>query len=385
NGKDSTDEFIALANWDRNQLPGDWVDEGGLEEMTMHRMTAVPMVFGVVPMSVRSVSDADGRLESIEVTYLDAGAFFGYRPGGDKAVAAAKDSIEARKRRFREIYAGFDEEIRKNLQTVSGGEGKAAVIGRTQFLRGRSLDYVSPGFSLRYQAVADNALRLTIVREGEATNHYLEDELVEMDRAERGAWFSSKVKREKSGDVVLSGMPVFRQGVRPYCAISTLGMVTHYLGLRISVEGLAAAAGFRNDGTAGGTKLLELYAASAQEAKVRSSRSGKFDFERAQRSLDAGFPVLVWRKYDSDRDRLHTEFARLHRASPNAELPEVDDAERATWPGDEGRNHASVVTGFNNERGEVIFVESWGEHTRGRRMRFEELEETSYMAFYYSQ
>ncbi|MGI9242392.1 MAG: hypothetical protein ACR2RV_16460, partial [Verrucomicrobiales bacterium] len=33
NGKDFTDEFIALANWDRNQLPGDWIDEGGLEGM----------------------------------------------------------------------------------------------------------------------------------------------------------------------------------------------------------------------------------------------------------------------------------------------------------------------------------------------------------------
>ena len=61
----------------------------------------------------------------------------------------------------------------------------------------------------------------------------------------------------------------------------------------------------------------------------------------------------------------------------------IDETERATWPGDDAPNHASVVTGFNAERGEVVFVESWGEHTRGRRMRFEELEATSYMAFYY--
>ena len=223
-----------------------------------------------------------------------------------------------------------------------------------------------------------------IVRQEDARKDYLDDYLVGMDRESRAAWFRSKVKREGSGDVVISGVPVFRQGVRPYCAISTLGMVTHYLGLRITVEGLASAAGFRNDGTAGGTKLLELYAASAQEAKVRSSRSGKFDFERAQRSLEAGFPVLVWRKYDAARDDLHTDFAKLYRRAPEAILPVVDDAERATWPGEDAPNHASVVTGYNAERGEVIFVESWGEHTRGRRMRFEELEATSYMAFYFS-
>ena len=383
NGKDFTHDFIALANWDGNQLPGDWIEEGGLEDMTMHRMRSVPLVFGVVPMSVRSVSDEGGRLEAIEVTYLDAGAFFGYRPGGDEAVAAARESIEARQRRFEEIYDRFDAEIRKNLREISSSDGRSASVGRTQFLRGRPLDFLSSGFALRYQAIANQALRLTIVREGDARNHYLEDQLVEMDRDERAAWFSAKVRREASGDVLISGVPVFRQGVRPYCAISTLGMVTHYLGLRISVEGLAAAAGFRNDGTAGGTKLLELYAASAQEAKIRSSRSGKFDFERAQRSLEAGFPVLVWRKYDPDRDALHTDFSKLYRGAAHATLPIVDDAERATWPGDEAPNHASVITGFNAERGEVIFVESWGEHTRGRRMRFEELEATSYMAFYY--
>ncbi len=42
-----------------------------------------------------------------------------------------------------------------------------------------------------------------------------------------------------------------------------------------------------------------------------------------------------------------------------------------------------MITGYNAERGEVIFLESWGEHTRGRRMRTEELEATAYMVFYF--
>ena len=267
NGKDFTDDFIALANWENNQLPGDWDEEGGLEGMTLRRMTANPLVFGVVPMSVRSISDEDDRLEAIEVVYLDAGEFFGYRPGGDDAVAAARDSIEARKRHFAEIYTSFDEEIMTRLKATSESEGRPAVIGKTRFLRGRSLDFVKSGFALRYQKVAENGLRLTIVRQGNARNHYLDNQLEDMDRDARAAWFRGKVERKKSGDVVISGVPVFRQGVRPYCAISTLGMVTHYLGLRISVEGLASAAGFRNDGTAGGTKLLELYAASPRRQR----------------------------------------------------------------------------------------------------------------------
>jgi hypothetical protein len=41
-----------------------------------------------------------------------------------------------------------------------------------------------------------------------------------------------------------------------------------------------------------------------------------------------------------------------------------------------------VVNGYNAVRREVIFTESWGESARNRRMRIEELEGTSYLAYY---
>jgi len=44
--------------------------------------------------------------------------------------------------------------------------------------------------------------------------------------------------------------------------------------------------------------------------------------------------------------------------------------------------HASIVNGYNAQRREVIFTESWSELARNRRMRFEELERTSYLAYY---
>ena len=48
--------------------------------------------------------------------------------------------------------------------------------------------------------------------------------------------------------------PMFQQGQRPYCAISTLGMATHYLGQRLGTIALAAGAKFRNTGSAKGSK-----------------------------------------------------------------------------------------------------------------------------------
>jgi hypothetical protein len=43
--------------------------------------------------------------------------------------------------------------------------------------------------------------------------------------------------------------------------------------------------------------------------------------------------------------------------------------------------HASVITGVNKKRDEVIFTESWGENNRNRRMRAEEMEATAYVTF----
>jgi hypothetical protein len=43
--------------------------------------------------------------------------------------------------------------------------------------------------------------------------------------------------------------------------------------------------------------------------------------------------------------------------------------------------HASVLTGFNRERREFLFLESWTGHDTPRRMRAEELTAISYLTF----
>ena len=136
-------------------------------------------------------------------------------------------------------------------------------------------------------------------------------------------------------------------------------------------------AGFRYG--QGGKKMIEAYSAVAKEGAVRMSRSTKVDPDRVRKSLDAGFPVLVWRHYDADRNRLHAMAAR----APGL-LPPPDEADRATWPTGNAPAHSSLITGYNADTGEVIFAESWGEHARGKRMLMEEIEATAYYIFYYS-
>ena len=94
-------------------------------------------------------------------------------------------------------------------------------------------------------------------------------------------------------------------------------------------------------------------------------------------------PVIVWRRFDHHRNKLHNQIARKLKEDPAATLPEPDTADRATWPGKHHPVHASVIVGFNDLRKEVLFLESWAGVTTPRRMRYEEMEGTATWAFYF--
>lgn len=67
---------------------------------------------------------------------------------------------------------------------------------------------------------------------------------------------------------------------------------------------------------------------------------------------------------------------------PAEELPHPrkDKEDRDLWPTLDSGGHASLITGYNKERGE-LFTESWGENNRNRRMKAEEREATAYVVF----
>jgi hypothetical protein len=43
----------------------------------------------------------------------------------------------------------------------------------------------------------------------------------------------------------------------------------------------------------------------------------------------------------------------------------------------------SVITGYNETRGEILFTESWGERYRQRRMSIGEMEKTADSLFFF--
>lgn len=386
-GRDFSAEFADAALWATNALPGEWREVSGVDGERVVALARVPRLFGAYPQEVYAASDDSGALKSVSILYLDAGAFFGYtRPDGSESEEEARERrrrIRERQREFRRQFRETADAVEDDLEDRSERRPERVIIGRTAALRTDCLSFAVGGFALRYAAYEDHAITLTIVPRAGAADHYMDDKVAAMDVRERRRALEAHVTRGGNGDVAVDGVPVFRQGLRPYCAINTLGMVTHFLGLRLGITGLAAGAKFKNTGSARGAKLLDLYRAAAEEADARMSRSGKADFARIRRAIDDGCPVLVWRRFSPQRDRLHSRFAREYQSRPDVTLPEVTREERATWPGGEAPGHCSVIVGYNEERGEVIFMESWGEHTRNRRMRVEEMQETSYMTFYF--
>ncbi len=378
-GRDFTGDFIAAATWDRDQLPGRWrvISETG--DVSLARMEAVPVLFGREPIEV-TASYRDGRLESISVLYLEAGAYFGYQ-SGLKATSEGRTELRRQQREFEKHYEEISTAVGESLREVFDQPGQFATSGTTVALREAVTVFDHEPLRVEFRALEDQFVRVDMRRAGDPIEGYLDPRFAKMPRRERRAWAEANVRRESNGDVLISGVPLVPQGRDAYCGIHSYAMISRYFGLRLDASSLAARAGFRQG--IGGDRILEVYQAAAKEAGVRMSRAGKFDFERAVKGLDEGYPVLVWRRFDSARDRLHTQFARRYASNPSLTLPVVDGQERATWPGGAHPSHSSVITGYNRKRGEVIFTEPWGEHTRDRRMRIEEMESSSYGVFYF--
>jgi hypothetical protein len=384
-GQDFSEAFLDESNWETNELPGEWRQVPALSSEDVRAIKMVPKLFGAYPRAVYASSET-WKLRSISILYIDAGTYFGYVPatieGDAEAERERKRKISEKKHDFKKQFNDLSEVIEDDLEDRADSRAKKARVGRTPVLRIDYLDFIVGKFVLRYSVLEDHAITLTIMPEDGVSDHYMDERLAKLKTRDRRKELEASVTRGSNGDVAVEGVPVFRQGNLPYCAINTLGMVTHHLGLRLGVTGLAAGAKFKNTGSAKGSKLIDLYRAAAVESSARMVR-GRTEFARIKRSIDDGCPVVVWRRYSSQRDRLHTRFARKITSRPDSTLPEANHEEQATWPGESAPGHASVITGYNEERGEVIFVESWGEHIRGRRMRQEEMQATSYMTFYF--
>ena len=370
--EDFTENLIAASVWINNKLPGTWKSIPSLDGDEVKILDVNPILFGQHSSSVYA-NEEKGKLKSISILYLDSGKFI-----NRKRLSNKDQNSKSLKREFKKTYDLIQTTINKALYKYTKSTPKESFVGQTDFLRNTYDDYKFGELTLRLSADNGQNISLIIMRSKDVSKTYLHSETSKLVKRERRKELQQNVQVQESGDIKINGIPMFRQGQRPYCAISTLGMATHYLGLRLGTDALAAGAKFRYIDSAKGSKMLDLYRAAAEESDAVLQRGRSFDFERAQKYLEKGFPIVVWRRYSHKRNQLHSA------AANGVTLPESTPNDRISWPtSKDAPGHASVITGFNKKTGEVIFMESWGEHARNKRMRADELEATSYATFYF--
>lgn len=368
----------ALTNpkiWDQPGFIGAWQSQSTAG--IAHKIWPnTPMVFGRRPHYI-SGHFVNQRIESITLLFLDSGTHFGYVPK-DQAAATEKMNQET----FQALHRTTEEAVLAGLEKLAKSPGHPATLGQTPMLKQDVLLFDTGESTARFRSIPEQLVKVTFFRDKEkAGSLLLNPASVDSKRRERIESLARNMRESPSGDRLLESIPLFPQGDRAYCGVSALSMGMQYLGLNLDTEDYAAAAGIRY-GSTKGSKIREVYEAAGLEAGLRLSRSTKFDFRKAQTVLDAGLPVIVWRRWTKERDYVHTTFAFRYAKDPSEVLPKADMNDRATWPDKDAYAHASVITGYNAKRGEVIFTESWGEAARDRRMRFEEMEGTAYYTFY---
>ncbi|WP_396263166.1 hypothetical protein [Haloferula sp. A504] len=380
NGEDLTGPVLAALQGGP-ELPGEWAPEAGVGAAEISHLLARPALFGREVVILRAVR-REGALERVEATFADAGSFFGYfdqkLPEGlsrRQQEEELRRRMAVRQEEFATLYDQALATVRAGVAARAGEERpKSGRVGKGRVLRAEVDEWECGDLTLRLFSADQRLVRLVIGKD--LPDGWLDPAFEDEDDRERATRLASAVR--KDGEAVrIEGLEPIPQGYRPYCGLNSLAMVARHLGLHLDEDWMAAAAGFRNTGSAAGSNMVRLYQAVAAEAGLGMDRSSRFDEFAVRGALAEGRPVIVWRRFSHERNRLHDRVA-----AGRAELPDPASAEeRASWPGEEAPLHASVLTGFDGARNEVFFLESWTGRDRPRRMRFEEMAATAYLTF----
>ena len=391
---DYTPVLLDPAIWAGQPLPGQWRNVSTVAERALRELTTLGPVFGAAPVSVQAYYQT-GQLARIEVVWLEAGSFFGFRKseelayhdgdGSNRAkqqhdyLEARRDEIKtegAKRKEFEAKFADYNQSLPTAITALVHTQPRSTSLGQTGALQIPVKEWTVGETVLRFTAQDHQLISLTVLPKADASRKLASNDA----GADRRKQLAGAAQTLPNGDTVLSGVPMFDQGDRGYCAMGTLAMVTQYYGLNLNIDQFAAKAGYR-EGDTEHAKVIPVYQAAARELHLKFIDQSRLSFREAMSHVEKGEPILVWRWFSRDRDEMHRQFSLNFAAHPEAELPKPRREEQDTWPTSRSGGHASLITGFNKKRGEVLFTESWGEDNRNRRMRAEEMEKTVYAAF----
>ena len=370
-------------------LPGNWREEAPIATVAGSYLAARPKVFGIPAVMVQA-RHRSGKLDSLAITFADAGSYFGYLdeklPSGlsrRQQEAELRRRLAGKQQEFSAFFRETETSLKEALRDLTDKRPRENRIGRTRTLRAEAIDYRKDDLVLRLLVGGQRLIRLLIQPARSATREWLDADRTALSGSALGCVYQDRVTRIDNGDVRIDNLPVVPQGYKPYCGLNTLTMAARYFGLHLDEDWLAVAGKFQNTGSAAGSQIPRLYLAVAKEAGLDLHKSNAFSLDEARGSLDRGLPVVVWRRFSAGRNTIHTRQTLQSSRDSDFRIPSPDTATRDSWPDDKAPLHASVIVGYNATRQEVLFVESWAGMDIPRRMRAEEMSATAYLTFYF--
>ncbi|MEJ6580739.1 MAG: hypothetical protein QNL68_13195 [Akkermansiaceae bacterium] len=154
NGEDLTDLILAAGVWDGSQkLPGEWEADSGVASSSAAYLMAWPKVFGVDALLVRAMH-RDEKLEELQITFADAGSYFGYLdqslPKGmtrEAAIVELRRRVEEKQLGFAKLSGEREKALRAKLAGIDD-RPKESKRGRTRNLRAELSEYEDEKSSL---------------------------------------------------------------------------------------------------------------------------------------------------------------------------------------------------------------------------------------------
>lgn len=208
------------------------------------------------------------------------------------------------------------------------------------------------------------------------------------------------------GDVYLSGVPMINQGETAYCAVASAARVLQNYGIEITMEDMADLAG---SSVTGGTNIRSWEralrrVANAHGMELRTVHDVTDSDQPIQRLLydynqtarDMGYAeldtwdyanafVINYKKLSEDREypvQREVMLSNDHacEAFEKNVTERIDESDPLFWAvrlGDvpekgvahgEHNEHMRLIIGYNEERGEILYSDSWGEGHELKRM-----------------
>ena len=375
------DEGILRGNW-RWRLPEKTSDEKSEDDKKKPRRFYNPEFFegklGVEEVNFRFL---DGTLNAVTVSIWNKG-----------------DSPYIERERFEQLL----EDITTELDSAMGVRGEDMGLDRRSASRAHRTRWEGDGImaQLEYSTsrhaehgVLGEFIRLRLVPGGgRRVGAVGPGNVAKVSQRE----LIKNVKKEESGDVWVTGIPMVDQGQKGYCAVASAERVLRYYGVRCDQHDLAQAA----ETTGGGTypHLMQDALHSIQplfKVKVRDlihwdiKDYEKFTdtYNRAAKKL-GGRPTPEGREWVSfrglDKNSLraarcrngaYEDFAESVESNIKKGIPLLWALELGIFPENgeparqDGGGHMRLIHGYNKKTDEVIFSDSWGAGHEFKRMK----------------